>query len=184
MAGRSGGWHIEIEAAFDAGGKLTIGESVAVNGVCLTVAAVGDSGVFAADVSQETARRTTIAAMKRGDTVDLERAIPANGRFGGHFVQGHVDCKGRLRWIKRTGDFATICVGYPTGFAKFVVSKGSIAIDGVSLTVSKAGASTFEVAVIPETIERTILANLRTGSDVNLEFDIMAKYIESVLKNK
>ena len=158
------------------------GESIAVSGVCLTADDV-DSRGFSAAISSETARRSTICRLKKGSKVNLELALAIGDRFGGHLVSGHVDCTGGVRSVRRTGDFATMSIEYPREFARFVAEKGSIAIDGVSLTVAKAmNDAAFDVAVIPETLERTTLGRLRSGSEVNIEFDIIAKYIERIVK--
>ena len=162
--------------------NLNAGESVAIDGVCLTVSGISEKGFFA-DISRETLLRTTLGSVARGSQVNLERALRADGRFGGHIVQGHIDCPGKVLWLKRTGKFASLAVGFPSAYLKYIVEKGSIAVSGVSLTVSKVFGEKFEAAIIPETLERTTLNKLRPGGKVNLEFDVFAKYIESIIKS-
>jgi riboflavin synthase len=157
--------------------ELAEGDSVAVNGVCLTATAVADGG-FAADVMNETLRRSSLAAIAPGRRVNLELPLRAADRLGGHFVQGHVDGVGGI-WDMRDDGFArVITVGVPADLMRYVVEKGSIAIDGVSLTVSALGDDWLQVSLIPETLERTILGGVTVGQPVNLEVDVLAKYIE------
>jgi riboflavin synthase len=157
--------------------ELSEGDSIAVNGVCLTATEVGDGG-FAADVMNETLRRSSLAEVAAGSHVNLELPLRADDRLGGHFVQGHVDGVGGV-WDMRDDGFArVITVGVPADLMRYVVEKGSIAIDGVSLTVSALGDDWLQVSLIPETLERTILGDLTVGQPVNLEVDVLAKYIE------
>jgi riboflavin synthase len=157
--------------------ELAEGDSVAVNGVCLTATAVADGG-FAADVMNETLRRSSLAEIAPGRRVNLELPLRAADRLGGHFVQGHVDGVGGI-WDMRDDGFArVITVGVPADLMRYVVEKGSIAIDGVSLTVSALGDDWLQVSLIPETLERTILGGVTVGQPVNLEVDVLAKYIE------
>jgi riboflavin synthase len=157
--------------------ELAEGDSVAVNGVCLTATAVADGG-FAADVMNETLRRSSLAEIAPGRRVNLELPLRAADRLGGHFVQGHVDGVGGI-WDMRDDGFArVITVGVPADLMRYVVEKGSIAIDGVSLTVSALGDDWLQVSLIPETLERTILGDVTVGQPVNLEVDVLAKYIE------
>jgi riboflavin synthase len=154
--------------------ELTDGDSIAVNGVCLTATAIAD-GHFAADVMNETLRRSSLA---EGARVNLELPLRAADRLGGHFVQGHVDGVGGI-WDMRDDGFArVVTVGVPADLMRYVVLKGSIAIDGVSLTVSALGDDWLQVSLIPETLERTILGDVTVGQPVNLEVDVLAKYIE------
>jgi riboflavin synthase len=153
------------------------GASIAVNGVCLTVVEHAD-GCFTVDVMAETLARSNLAALRRGDRVNLERALPASGRFGGHIVQGHVD--GTAQILQRTpGDrWEIVRIGLPAGLARYVVEKGSITVDGVSLTVSALEVDAFSVSLIPTTLALTTLGHKGVGSVVNLEVDVLAKYLE------
>lgn len=154
------------------------GESVAINGVCLTVFPKG-ARVFEADLSDETLARTTFGKLADGARVNLERSMSLGDRLGGHMVQGHVDAVGTLISISSEGDFAVYRWSYPAEFATLVVSKGSIAVDGVSLTVVEPDASSFAAALIPETLRRTNLGTARIGDGANLEFDIIGKYVRN-----
>ena len=156
------------------------GESLAVNGVCLTVLPERD-GSLAADLSAETLSRTTLGNLDAGAAVNVERALAVGDRLGGHMVQGHVDTTGTLVSVASEGDFAVYRWSYPSEFSQLVVSKGSIAVDGVSLTIVEPDASTFAVALIPETLRRTNIGNSRPGDAVNLEFDMVAKYIRTLV---
>jgi riboflavin synthase len=157
--------------------ELGEGDSIAVNGVCLTAAEVAD-GHFAADVMNETLRRSSLAGAGAGARVNLELPLRAADRLGGHFVQGHVDGVGGV-WDMRDDGFArVVTIGVPAELMRYVVEKGSIAIDGVSLTVSALGDDWLQVSLIPETLERTILGEVTVGQPVNLEVDVLAKYIE------
>jgi riboflavin synthase len=157
--------------------ELADGDSIAVNGVCLTATAVGD-GQFAADVMNETLRRSSLAEAGEGAKVNLELPLRADDRLGGHFVQGHVDGVGGV-WDMRDDGFArVVTIGMPAELMRYVVEKGSIAVDGVSLTVSALGDDWLQVSLIPETLERTILGEVAVGQRVNLEVDVLAKYIE------
>jgi riboflavin synthase len=159
---------------------LTRGESVAVNGVCLT-ALPNEDGSFEADLSPETLQRTSLRTLTTGSMVNIERALALGNRLSGHIVQGHVDATGRVASVKREGDFATIRWNYPREFAPLVVSKGSITVDGISLTVVEPDESSFAVAVIPETLARTTLGRTHVGDEVNLEFDIIAKFVRQLV---
>jgi len=152
------------------------GESLAVNGVCLTVFPQGPR-VVTADLSDETLARTTLGRLGAGARVNTERSLAVGDRLGGHIVQGHVDTVGTLLSIQAEGDFAVHRWSYPTEFAPLVVSKGSIAVDGVSLTVVDPDQASFGAALIPETLRRTTLGTARIGDGVNLEFDIVGKYV-------
>jgi riboflavin synthase len=155
------------------------GESLAVNGVCLTMLPSG--GSLVADVSDETLSLTTLGSLTSGQLVNVERALAVGDRLGGHFVQGHVDGVGTLLSIATEGDFAVYRWSYPREFAELVVSKGSIAVDGVSLTVVEPDGESFGAALIPETLLRTNLGETRAGTAVNLEFDIVAKHIRNLV---
>jgi riboflavin synthase len=156
------------------------GDSVAVNGCCLTAAEVTGDG-FTADLVAETLRRTTLGRLVPGDTVNLERPLTAGARLGGHIVQGHVDGVGEVLAVTPAGDGAEITVGLDPGLARYVVEKGSIAIDGVSLTVAGTGPDRFTVALIPTTLAVTTLGARRPGDQVQLEVDVVAKYVERLL---
>ena len=156
------------------------GESLAVNGVCLTVLPE-DDGSLLADVSDETLARTTLGSLAAGAGVNVERALALGDRLGGHLVQGHVDAVGALASTEVQGDFAVHRWSYPSEFAELVASKGSIAVDGVSLTVVEPDSSSFGAALIPETLRRTSLGAARVGDRVNLEFDMIAKYVRGLV---
>jgi riboflavin synthase len=155
------------------------GESLAVNGVCLTM--LPENGELTADVSDETLSLTTLGTLASGRRVNVERALAVGDRLGGHLVQGHVDATGALLSVATEGEFAVYRWSYPRSFAELVVSKGSIAVDGVSLTVVEPDAASFGAALIPETLRRTNLGDARIGDAVNLEFDMVAKHIRNLV---
>jgi riboflavin synthase len=155
--------------------ELTAGESLSVNGVCLTVVSAED-GVHA-DISPETARVSSLGALKRGTLVNLERPLRADARLGGHFVQGHVDATGTIEEIRREGDSYWFTFKYPPLLAAYIVRKGSIAVDGISLTVAGADEHHFDVQIIPFTWDHTNLRAAKHGDIVNLECDILGKYV-------
>lgn len=157
-----------------------LGDSIAVNGTCLTVVSF-DEDTFGVDLAPETIRRTSLGNVDAGDWVNLERPLAISDRFGGHIVQGHVDGTGRISSIRPEGDCSIIRVTSPKRLMPYIVEKGFIAVDGMSLTVVKKGASSFTVSVIPYTLENTNLKGKVTGDRVNLEVDIVAKYVESLL---
>ena len=159
---------------------VKLGDSIAVNGTCLTAVSFSNSE-FSVDLSPETMRRTSLSQLTEGSRVNLERALSASDRMGGHIVQGHVDATGRITSIKPDGDSIIFRVRIPKRLDKYIVEKGFVAVDGISLTVVKRGASSFTLAVIPYTLENTNLAVLSKGDQVNLEADILAKYVESLL---
>jgi len=156
------------------------GESLAVNGVCLTMLP-SDDGALTTDLSEETLSRTTLGGLSSGVQVNVERALALGDRLGGHIVQGHVDCVGATVAIEEQGDFAVYRWSYPAEYASLVVSKGSIAVDGVSLTIVDPDQGSFGVALIPETLRRTTIGALRIGDRVNLEFDMIAKYVRNLV---
>jgi riboflavin synthase len=160
--------------------ELEPGDSISVNGVCLTAVELGDGG-FSADVMHETLRRSSLAGLAPGDRVNLELPLRAADRLGGHFVQGHVDGLGTVHEVREDGFARVVAIGVPAGLLRYVVEKGSIAVDGVSLTVAAVGEDFIEVSLIPETLERTILGNAVPGQRVNLEVDVLAKYIERLV---
>ena len=157
-----------------------IGDSIAVNGVCLTVTALHSDG-FTADVMPETLRRSNLGTLRGGDPVDLERAMAAGGRFGGHMVSGHIDGVGTVTGIRREGIATWITIAAPREILRLIVEKGSIAIDGVSLTVAAVTDSDFSVSLIPHTGSQTVLLQKKIGGKVNLENDIVGKYVARLL---
>jgi riboflavin synthase len=157
--------------------ELGEGDSVSVNGVCLTATDVADGG-FRADVMNETLRRSSLAQLEAGSRVNLELPLRAADRLGGHFVQGHVDGVGGVWDMRDEGFSRVVTIGVPAELMRYVVEKGSIAVDGVSLTISALGDDWVQVALIPETLERTILGDVGVGQAVNLEVDVLAKYVE------
>ena len=157
------------------------GDSIAVNGVCLTVTQMQD-GTFTADVMRETLARSSLSALEVGDPVNLERAVRADSRLGGHLVQGHVDAVGRVESREPGERWEAVRIAVPPGVVRYVVPKGSIAVDGVSLTVVDVDADSFTVSLIPETLARTTLGNAPVGSAVNLEVDVLAKYVERMVE--
>lgn len=157
------------------------GDSIAVNGVCLTALDI-KAGSFAADVSKETLDRSTLGSLVPGSAVNLERAVTPSTRLGGHIVQGHVDGRGKFLSATQTGDFWTVTIGFPQEFARYLVYKGSVAVEGISLTVAKLDAESFDIAVIPKTWQQTNLSALKPGDSVNLEADVIAKYVERMIQ--
>ncbi|HEX4760107.1 MAG TPA: riboflavin synthase [Thermoleophilaceae bacterium] len=164
----------------EAGLELSDGDSVAVNGVCLTATGVGDGG-FDADVMPETLRRTSLGALRTGDHVNVELPLRPSDRLGGHVVQGHVDGTGTVASIADEGFARLVRVSAPAELLRYVVEKGSIAVDGVSLTVFAVEDDAFTVSLIPETLERTTLGRAEPGRTVNLEVDVLAKYVEKLV---
>ena len=161
--------------------ETRIGDSIAVNGICLTVTRLFPDG-FSADVMHETLNRSSLAGFTAGSVVNLERAMPANGRFGGHIVAGHVDGVGHIANIRRDDTAVWYTVHAGPEILRYVVEKGSIAIDGISLTVARVETDRFAVSVIPHTAAVTLLGQRRTGDRVNLESDLVGKYVERLLR--
>ena len=159
---------------------LKIGDSVAVNGVCLTATSIHAAG-FSADVMHETLNRSSLANLKPGSHVNLERAMAANGRFGGHIVSGHVDGTGTIQRIEKDDNAIWYTIQAAPEVLRLIVEKGSITIDGISLTVARVDASTFAISAIPHTVAVTILADKKVGDIVNLENDIIGKYVEKLM---
>src|ERR671927_581671 len=153
------------------------GDSIAVNGVCLTALDVRRDS-FAADGSRETLQRSTLGALRAGSFVNLERAVTPQTRLGGHIVQGHVDARGKFLSAEEHGGSWTVRIAYPQEIARYLVFKGSVAVEGISLTVAGLAEDYFEVAIIPKTWDVTNLSHLRPGDSVNLEVDILGKYVE------
>jgi riboflavin synthase len=186
IAPQGGGLRLRVNyTSFDEFGDLSIDESVSVNGACQTVVALG-KGWFEVDTVSETLKKTTFNSFRPGTKVNLERAVRPIDRLGGHFVLGHVDCVGKVTGIEESGQSRTISISFPAEFDPWIVPVGSIAIDGVSLTVAHTESSILSVAIIPYTFGHTTIADLRKGSEVNLEFDILGKYVakqQSTVKN-
>jgi len=183
---------ITVFAPYEGGAKLRInaktvvensneGDSIAVNGVCLTALEISLEG-FSADLSQETLERSTLGNIRVGSRVNLERAVTPSTRFGGHIVQGHVDGRGRFESAVQSGDFWTVRVSFPPELARYFVYKGSVSVEGISLTIARLENDFFEIAVIPKTWELTNLSTLNPGDPVNLEADIIAKYVERIMQ--
>ncbi|HEU4794731.1 MAG TPA: riboflavin synthase [Pyrinomonadaceae bacterium] len=156
------------------------GDSIAVNGVCLTALDLQPDS-FAADVSRETLLRSTLGSLKPGTPVNLERAVTLATRLGGHMVQGHVDARGKLVSVEDLGDSWTVRFAFPAEIARYLVFKGSVAVEGISLTIANLGEDYFDVAIIPKTWEVTNLSHLKPGEGVNLEVDVIGKYVERLL---
>lgn len=168
--------HIVTKGAHD-------GDSIAVNGVCLTALALTEN-TFAADCSRETLERSTLGQLKPGTAVNLERAVTPATRLGGHIVQGHVDSRGTFLEAIDHGGSWTVRIGYPAEVARYLVFKGSVAVEGISLTIACLHDEYFEIAVIPKTWEVTNFSHLRPGDPVNLEVDVIAKYIERLMNER
>ncbi len=162
---------------------VKIGDSIAVNGTCLTVCRFG-GGSFSADVMPETMRRTDLGKLAPGSEVNLERAMPANGRFGGHIVSGHIDGTGTIRMLRQEDNAVWVTITAAPDLLRYIVEKGSIAIDGISLTVAAVTARDFSVSIIPHTAAETTLLHRKPGDIVNLECDILAKYVEKLCSPK
>jgi riboflavin synthase len=172
------GVRLRVESAL--AGELRDGDSVAVNGVCLTAVGAGAGG-FGADVMHETLRRSSLGEAGPGTRVNLELPLRADERLGGHVVQGHVDGLGSVREVREDGFARIVSIAADPALLRYVVEKGSIAVDGVSLTVAAVDGDWFSVSLIPETLERTTLGTAAKGAPVNLEVDILAKYVEKLL---
>jgi riboflavin synthase len=161
----------------------TEGDSISVNGVCLTALDL-TSDSFAADVSKETLFRSTLGNLRAGSSVNLERAVTPATRLGGHIVQGHVDARGKFMGAESHGESWTFRIAYPKEIARYLVFKGSVAVEGISLTIANLTDDYFEIAVIPKTWDVTNFSQLKPGDDVNLEVDVIAKYVERILAVK
>jgi len=170
----SGGFRLRI--ATPLAREMKLGDSLAVNGVCLTVI-VAEADEVHADVGPETARVTTLGSLNRGSLVNLERPVRADDRLGGHIVQGHVDAVGHIEDLRAQAEFTWMTVGFPPSLAALIVQKGSIAVDGISLTVAGLGADCFDVQLVPFTIEHTNLRKAQQRDRVNLETDLIGKYV-------
>ena len=182
VAGLDGGdsvRHLRIEAPATAS-KLSVGDSVSVDGCCLTATEVAD-GTFAVTAVPETISRTTLGALAAGDEVNLETATRAGEPLGGHYVQGHVDGVGQIESLEPEEEGARVRISAPPELLRYCVEKGSIAVGGVSLTISALDEGAFEVALVPHTLEQTTLGRAQRGDGVNLEVDILAKYVEKLV---
>lgn len=177
ITGKSGSIKIQASKVLDG---TRIGDSIAVNGTCLTVTAVSADS-FTADVMPETLKRTSLSIVRRGDKVNLERAMASDGRFGGHIVSGHIDGTGTVREYKNEGNAVWVTIGADPSILRGIVMKGSIAIDGISLTVAHVDDTCFKVSIIPHTGEETTLLKKKAGDLVNLETDIIGKYVEKLM---
>ncbi|AJF06452.1 riboflavin synthase [Geoalkalibacter subterraneus] len=160
--------------------ELTLGESISVNGICLTVVDFG-AGFFTADLSPETLRRSTFEHLARGSRLNLERALRLGDRLGGHIVTGHIDGQGRVTRIEKASNAYFFRIDAAPELLRYIVAKGSVALDGISLTVNEVDSSGFSLAIIPHTLDRTNLHALRVGDSVNLETDILGKYVARLL---
>jgi len=172
---------LSIEAGFELDG-LAKGESVSVDGVCLTVVSWNERA-FTAEVSQETLSRTTISRLRLGDQVNLERALRLGDRLGGHLVNGHVDGKARVILRKKRGDSIVFAFEVAPELARYLIEKGSVAVDGVSLTINRCDEKSFEVNLVPHSARVTNLGNLKVGDQVNIEVDVIGKYVEKFVRN-
>lgn len=162
---------------------IHIGDSIAVNGICLTVTSFSNH-CFTADVMHETLNRSSLKSLRAKSPVNLERAMPANGRFGGHIVSGHIDGTGTIRSTKQDANAVWYTIQTTPSILRYIIEKGSITIDGISLTVAAVQTDTFQVSIIPHTLEQTILAYKRAGDIVNLENDCIGKYVERLLTHQ
>jgi riboflavin synthase len=177
----SSGDGVTLTVATALSGELALGDSIAVNGVCLTATRIGEGG-FDAEVMNETLHRSSLAAVSPGRTVNLELPLRASDRLGGHVVQGHVDGTGTVAAIAQDGFARRITVQPPADLMRYIVEKGSITVDGVSLTVAELDNRSFTVSLIPETLQRTNLGTAELGTTVNLEVDVLAKYVERLMR--
>lgn len=157
--------------------EVVLGESIAVNGACLTVTSIGKRS-FTVDASHETLDKTNLGELQKGSSVNLERCLRADGKLGGHIVNGHVDGVGKVKSIKQVGDSHIFRFSVPKALAKYIVEKGSVAVSGVSLTINQVKGKDFTVNIIPYTLQETIFGEFEKGSSVNIECDIIGKYVE------
>jgi len=177
-----GGLAFDFEAEFEIDNPEE-GESIAVNGACLTAYNISVHR-FTVDVSPESLLRTTLGGLGVGNTVNLERALLLSDRLGGHIVSGHVDCVGSLVTLKTEGDFTILDFTVPSLIDRYIIEKGSVTVDGISLTVNRCSKGHFSVSIIPHTMQATTLAELKPGGKVNIEVDIIGKYVEKLLAEK
>lgn len=176
----TGGRTLEIRSAYEPE-SLEIGESIAVDGVCLTVSKLG-AEEFEVDLSPETLQRSTLSEVSAGEHLHLERALRVGDRLGGHFVQGHVDGVGEVSSQRREGDGWRVVIDVPNGLDRYLVEKGSVAVDGVSLTVAERSGSSFAVAIVPHTDDVTKFGDISVGTAVNIEVDMLGKYVERLMQ--
>lgn len=176
------GFQFEIEA-YKVMEDLIIGSSIAVNGCCLTVVKKTEN-TFSVDTIEETLNKTNLGILKEGNLVNLERPLKADSRLGGHFVLGHIDTVGRIEEIQELSNSHWMTISYPESFRHLLIHVGSIAIDGVSMTVAKLQENNFSVGIIPHTWRETIFSEKKIGDTVNLEFDVLGKYVERIMSNK
>lgn len=176
----SGGAKLEVQCSVEFLKDVKIGDSICINGVCETVTKINSDG-FCFDISAETLSVTNFSSLKQNDELNLERALTLKSRLGGHIVSGHIDCKGTITAVEKLSEFYSISVEIPKEFSKYVVYKGSVTVNGISLTVADIQNNIFKVAVIPHTYSNTNLRSLDVGNFVNIETDILAKYVEKLL---
>lgn len=176
------GFQFEVEAK-NVLDDITIGSSIAVNGCCLTVVKRTET-TFSVDTIEETLNKTNLGVLKQGDKVNLERPLKTDARLGGHFVLGHIDTVGRVEEIKELSNSHWMTISYPEKFKHLLIYVGSIAIDGVSMTVAQLEENRFSVGIIPHTWKETIFSDKKVGDTVNLEFDVLGKYVERIMTNK
>jgi riboflavin synthase len=162
---------------------LDIGNSISVNGVCLTVVEL-NKGSFAVDTIEETLKKTNLGSLNINDYVNLERPLKADARLGGHFVLGHVDTTGKVESVKELSNSHFMTISFPEDFQKYLIYVGSVAIDGVSMTVAEVISNSFSVGIIPHTWTETVFSDKKPGDSVNLEFDVLGKYVEKIMEGK
>lgn len=173
-------FEIQAEKVLD---DLTIGSSIAVNGCCLTVVKRTEK-TFSVDTIEETLNKTNLGVLKQGEKVNLERPLKADARLGGHFVLGHIDTTGRIEEIKELSNSHWMTISFPERFKQYLIYVGSVTIDGVSMTVAELKDNKFSVGIIPHTWKETIFSDKKIGDTVNLEFDVLGKYVERIMNNK
>jgi len=179
---RSGGLILTVKASEVIKNAAT-GDSISINGACQTVTSFNTSS-FCVTAVEETLKRTTLGELRSGDKVNLETSLTLNKKLGGHLVQGHVDCTGKISEIRDQGTGIIVKIEFPDTYSKYLIHVGSVTIEGISLTVADFTSGSFKVSIIPHTWENTNLKYKKTGSRVNLEFDVLGKYVESILKQK
>lgn len=162
---------------------LRVGSSIAVNGCCLTVVKISGK-TFSVDTIEETLNKTNLGVLKQGSNVNLERPLSAEARLGGHFVLGHIDTTGKIEFIKELSNSHWMTISFPEKFKQYLIYVGSVAIDGVSMTVAELKGNTFSVGIIPHTWKETVFADKKIGDTVNLEFDVLGKYVERIMESK
>jgi riboflavin synthase len=160
------------------------GMSIAINGACLTAVSFKGVKEFSADVTEETLEKTVLKTVKPGDEVNVEFPLTLNKFLSGHLVQGHVDCTGKAARVEKAGDKIILTISYPEEFGKYIIEKGSVTVSGISLTAYNVKKNSFDVSIIPETWKSTIVKNLKRGDEVNLEFDVIGKYVEKFINQK